>query len=155
MAHSKLRECYKVIENTTIHLDGKVVRCRGLDNLQTQVSTANLPLRLLLPVGSNANGRNLSMISADHTGRAATWLIPELMLLAPVGAGQGLEEYAGPLVDYVVEYEYAILDRRSDYSTEGFLISNMALDTGIYEWPAGSDKWFFGVRSNLTVQELI
>lgn len=155
MAHSKLREAYKAIEGTSIQLNGDTVRCRGLDNFQTVVNPANLPLRLLLPVGSNANGRNLSIISADHSGRAATWLIPELALLAPMTAGQGLEEYAGLLVDYVVAYEQAILDRRVDFANEGFLINNMALDTGLYEWPAESGKWYFGVRANLTVQELI
>lgn len=153
--HSKLRGIYKAIEGTNIELNGKTVKCRGLDNFSIVVNTANLPLRLLLPVGSNANGRNLSVISADHTGRSAVWLIPELALLAPVAAGQGLEEFAGDLVDYVVLYERAILDRRADFADQGFFITNMALDTGMFEYPAESGKFYFGVRSNLTVQELI
>lgn len=150
---SKLREIYKAIEETPIDLNGATVRCRGLDGLKTQIPRASLPLRLLLPVGSNANGRNLSIISADHSGRSAVWVIPELALIAPMAQGQGLEEYAGDLVDYVVALEQAILDRRVEFN--GFLISQMATDTGLFEWPAGGDSWYFGVRTNYTVTELI
>lgn len=150
---SILRDIYKAIEETSIDLGGKTVRCRGLDGLKSQVPRAALPLRLLLPVGSNANGRNLSIISADHSGRSAVWVIPELALIAPMAQGQGLEEYAGDLVDYVVALEQAINDRRVEFN--GFLINQIATDTGMFEWPAESNSWYFGVRTNYTVTELI
>lgn len=153
MPQSRLRQIYKALEEVHVELRGRTVRCRGLDNLAAQISRANLPLRLLLPVGSSANGRNLTIITADGTGRNATWLIPELCLIATATQGQGLEEYAGDLVDYVVALEQAALARRVDF--EGFLVNNIAMDTGIFEWPSGSDVWYFGVRTNYTVTELI
>lgn len=154
MAESALRDIYRAIEQTNVLLpDGTPVRVRGLDNLATQVTRANLPLRLLLPVGSNANGRNLSIITADGGGRSAVWTIPEIALLRPVSAGQGLEEAAGELVDYVTAYEAAILARRTAFT--GFIINNIAIDTGELEWPRESGSWYFGVSVTLTVTELI
>lgn len=153
MPASQLRAIYKAIEETNVFLNGSRVPCRGLDGLDPRIPRAALPVRLLLPVGSNANGRNLSLISADGHGRDATWMIPELALIAQVTSGKGLEEYAGTLVDYVVALEDAIQNRRADYA--GFFINNIATDTGEFEWPAGSGNWYFGVRTNYTVRELI
>lgn len=153
MVYSRLREIYKAIEETHVEIANTPVRVRGLDNLTTAVNRANLPLRILLPVGSNAAGRNLNIITADGSGRSGIWTIPEIMFRAAVSQGQGLEEYAGDLVDYVVNFEQAILERRTSYV--GFIHTNLSLDTGEFEWPSGSNVWYFGVRAVHTVGELI
>lgn len=153
MPSSRLREVYKSIEEATIQVGTTVVRCRGLDNLDTKVNKANLPLRLLLPVGATASGRNLIINTADGSGRSGLWTIPDLMLWALSVSGQGLEDYAGVLVDYCVEYERTMLSRRTDHL--GWIHNNLAIDTGMFEWPLGSDTWYYGVRALHTVTELI
>lgn len=153
MSKSSLREIYKNIEETHVELNGDVVRVRGLDNLKTAVNAANLPLRLLLPVGSSASGKNLMVMTADGSGRNGIWTIPELFLLALATSGKGLEEFAGTLVDYVVEFESAFLFRRTD--AVNYVYNNLALETGMYEWPIGSEVWYFGCRAIHTVTELI
>jgi hypothetical protein len=153
MASSELRAIYKSLEEVSVRVGDTDVRVRGLDNLKTSVNKANLPLRLLLPVGSTASGRNLIINTADGSGRQGVWTIPDLMLWALETSGQGLEDYAGTLVDYCVEYERAILSRRTDHL--GWIHNNLALDTGMFEWPLRSDVWYYGARGVHTITELI
>lgn len=151
---SRLRDIYRAIQETNVSINGVPIPCRGLDNLDSRVSRANLPVRLLLPVGSNASGRSITILDAAGMGRQGVWTIPELALLGEVAQGQGLEEFAGALVDYVVAFEDAIVERRTQMQ-QSFIITNIAVDTGEFEWPRESTAWYFGVRTLYTVTELI
>lgn len=159
---SSLYEIYRELADTPVDfmIGDKRTRVRGLDNLETAISKANCPIRVQLPVGANASGRSIIILDAEGTGRSGVWSVPEIALLAPAAAGQGLEEFAGPLIKYVVAFEHAIVRRRTVFAipTEvrnAFVVSNISFDTGVYNWPVESTNWWFGCRTVLTVQELM
>lgn len=150
---SRLKTYYQALAETNLTAREQNIPVRGVVNLQTSVSAGDLPVRLLLPVGARADGRNIAAIDLSGRFRTARWRITDLLLLANTTEGRGLEDFAEELVDYVVQYETVMNARRQ--MAAGMLLEDLSIETGIFEWPHLSGVWYFGAQAVHGVKETI
>lgn len=139
------------IEVTTT--SGKTPKVYNLSSLLESIHTANLPCRLLLPLGDNpGEGREGQFINIGTT-MTITWQINDLMLWQASEQGLGLRQFAPELVDYCGKYIDAMRTFRCP-------VANTALESvyilpGEFEWPRGGGRYFAGVLSQLQIKEAL
>jgi hypothetical protein len=115
-----------------------------------QVQTAHIPARVLLP----ASG---SMDIIDGGNVLASWQIADLCLLEAIAQGAGSREENPQMTRYMMAYAQKIgrlWQILSEWHTEGRTL-NTQITSGKFEFPAGSSNWWYGVRCNLTITEII
>jgi hypothetical protein len=129
--------------------------CYDLDELPNSIETAHLPCRLLLPIGQGQSGS--PNIVLDNTPMArAEWRVTDLFLLEAVARSEGLAIQAPVLMRYVTAYSDAIAKKwqmQYQWQTEALTLS-IAIAPGIYNYPTGSDAYFFGVKADLRISEI-
>lgn len=127
----------------------------SLATIPASIQTAHLPCRILLPIGQGGGANNLRVL--DGAGVNASWSITDLFLLCPEAQQEGLYIQAPVLISYVMAYAQAIGAYHQIISgshTEQRTITASILP-GIWEYPAQSGVNFYGVKVDLTVEELI
>jgi hypothetical protein len=132
---------------------GKVPTVYNLSELLESVNTANLPCRLLLPLGDNpGEGREGQFINIGTT-MTVIWQINDLMLWQASEQGLGLREFAPELVDYCGKYLDAMRTFKCPYTDT--TLESVLVTPGEYEWPRGSGRYFAGVLCQLQIKEVL
>lgn len=129
--------------------------CYNLNELPNSIQTEKLPCRLLLPIGQGVSG-STSMTIEHGAGVTANWQITDLFLLETAARGEGLYIHAPVLVRYVAAYAEAISKKWQilyQWQSEA-LVLNLQPIPGIYNFPSGSDAYFYGVKIDLNIQEI-
>jgi hypothetical protein len=138
---------------TVTTTSGKTPTVYGLSTLLESINTANLPCRLLLPLGDNpGEGREGQFINIGTTV-VINWQVNDLMLWQASEQGLGLRQFAPELVDYCGKYVDAMRTFKcpvANTSLEGIYVV-----PGEYEWPRGSGRYFAGVLSQLQIKEVL
>lgn len=150
---SALNSIYSNLAAWSFTVGSQSVNALYGSTLKGSLGSADLPVRLLLPVNDSLEGTNVQAIVITGAHGTATWQIDDLLLLQPVVQGRGIEQVAGTLTTYLADYV--------DRLTTGYLlvggkatVLNARPTSGIYEWPAGSGKAYYGARMTLTIQEV-
>lgn len=150
---SDILTIYSGLEDVNLMIKRKQVRCYGLNELPQQISSAQLPCRLLLPLGQiAAEGREGQFISIGKTLKI-DWTVSDLFLMQTSEQGTGLASFGPGLVEYCGLYADAIRAFRNP--TNNCTLTSVSLIPGMYEWPRGSGSWFVGVMSNLIITEVL
>ena len=129
--------------------------CFNLDEIPASVSTAQLPCRILLPIGQGQSGTPTATILRG-AGVQAQWNITDLFLLETAARDAGIYILAPVLMRYAVAYAEALGKQFQfvhGYSTESLTISS-SIVPGMYEYPAGSGVWFYGVKCDVVIDEI-
>lgn len=134
---------------------GVSVKVKGYDlsTLPAAISTAHLPLRLLVPAGILGGGSDfLEIISAGVPPNAQMhWSLSEVFLLEAAGQGRGIRDVMPNLVNYLDAHLPAIL---SVDVRPAFRLTNYVPQAVNIELPAGSAKHYLGVQINLFYAQL-
>jgi len=151
----QLRTIYNTIAAVSVTAGGKTPTVYNLDSLPDVMHSASVPARLLLPVASNMEGRNLSFVLAG-TGqmRTAQWKITDLLLWQAQAQGRGLEQVAGHLVDYVAAYVNAVAAKQPLISGQ-VTLEDMTLTPGVFLYPSSGATAWFGVEVVWQIKEII
>jgi hypothetical protein len=153
---STITSVYTVLDGMAVtYLDkdntSVTATCYSLAESLDSVQTAHLPCRLLfLPSFTGSIGPGW-MIDGQNT-------IRDLFLLEAVARTEGSKVCAPVLLRYVVAYRAALAQKWKDISPywQAETFNNaVTIAPGKYEFPAGSDVWFYGVMVTLTVDEII
>jgi hypothetical protein len=159
MGLSVLLDIYDDIEGMTVSYLNKSGASTSptvynLDSLPAQVSTAQLPCRLLLPLGQGESGSDNAQV-LDGSGIRCVWRITDLFLLETMARERGLYVHAPVMMRYVAAYAEALSNKYRLIHGRATLIDTLStsITPGIYEYPAGSDAWFFGVKADITIEE--
>lgn len=111
--------------------------------------TGQPPCRLLLSAAGalaiTSGGNNL-----------ATWRITDLFLLEGAAQGDGIHDEAPSMTRYMLDYSDALAKLwqiASPPSTETRTLA-ATLTSGKFEYPSQSGVYFWGVRCDLTIEEL-
>lgn len=146
---SDLKAVYDALAAVPVALAGRVVTVRNVDALPASVAAADVPLRLLMPLGTRPGATAVSEVAL--TGIAtAQWRLTDLLLLRPAQAGK-LEEAAALLVEYQSAYVTALMRARM---LNRCPILGIAIDCGVGPYPmAGGVDWY-GAQATVTVQEV-
>jgi hypothetical protein len=160
MTNSILLDIYNDLESMTVsYLNKDNVatnpNCFDLNEIPASVQTAQLPCRILLPIGQGQGGSNNLQVLRG-AGLKATWSITDLFLLETAARDAGLYIQAPVLMRYVVAYSEALgikFQFVHGWNTESLTISASVIP-GMYEYPAGSGTWYYGVKCDLTIEEI-
>ena len=160
MTNSILLSIYDDLEAVTVsYLDKSNAstnpNCFNIDEIPASISTAQLPCRILLPIGQGQGGTPTLEI-LHGAGARAQWNITDLFLLEAAARDMGLYVLAPVLMRYVVAYSEALAiawQFKHGWNVESLSMSASILP-GMYEYPAGSGSWFYGVKCDLTIEEL-
>jgi len=133
------------------------INCKDLHQLPDgAVSTADLPVRLLLPMEDwGADAPNLGIISSGASGVSGlmTWMITDLLLWDQVAQNMQIQMHYPDLVRYCGAHVTALLDNKDMASYVYF--RNVYYRTGVFEYPLASGKQYFGVEAVCTFEEMI
>lgn len=127
----------------------------SLATIPAHVETAQLPCRILLPIGQGGGTNNLRVLNGS--GVVASWSITDLFLLCPEAQQEGLYIQAPVLISYAGAWARAIGQQYrflSAPSTETRTIT-AAILPGMWEYPTQSGVFYYGVKCDLAVEELI
>jgi hypothetical protein len=129
--------------------------CFNLDEIPSSVQTAQLPCRILLPIGQGQGGTPTAQILRG-AGVQAQWTITDLFLCETAQRDAGIYILAPVLMRYVVAYAEALgkqFQFLHGWNVESLTISS-SIVPGMYEYPAGSGTWFYGVKCDVTIEEI-
>lgn len=156
---SVLRDLYRHIASVVVAFESPTMAeiatptVRDLDALRNSEPSAELPLRLLLPV-SQLDGSAFTF--PTYCGSAElTWNITDLMLWRAIAQGMGLTDAAEDLVLYAAAYADMVLDMRNGLpeNLNTIDLTNARIQPGVFEFPKGSGVRYLGVECTLTFTE--
>ena len=152
---SVITQVYDALSDVVVTTTGGVTpRTYDLHELPQSVSTAQLPCRLLLPVGNEPGEGREGTFIAIGTGMTIIWTINDLMLWQPINQGSGLKEFASELVDYAGKYIDAMRTfGKCPYADT--TVESVSISPGIYEWPASGGTNYAGVMCQLQIREAL
>ena len=149
---SDILAIYDAIEGVTV---SPVTTVKNLDSLPASPSAAAMPMRLLLPFGAGDNEGNMLEYMDRGSNAFVDWRIIDLLLMRPVGQGEGIHTvaalvvaYAGAYIDTMVQHRY--LDDRHQLE-----ITGVTAKPGIVEYPSGGGIYYHGCVCTLTVREAL
>lgn len=136
--------------------DGATVTPVVFDISETpgSMQTAIMPCRVLFPVGEN--GQNITIEPGPGTEGTATYTVSDFFLLESVARSEGQYIQNPVLFRYAVAYADAIAQywQFTGQWENQPLTQQITITPGRYNLPAGSENWFYGVRCDVTIQEL-
>lgn len=154
---SQLTTIFSALAATTITVGITSITALNGATLPDSVESAQLPIRLILPVGGKASGtvatpRTFKTSATEGGVLVVDWTISDLLLWRALGAGIGLTDLAPDLIAYMAAYMAVVAPlRTSRWSLTGITFPVI----GGLEWPASSDRWYSGVQASLTIREII
>lgn len=151
---SQIINIYNALDAVSVTVKGKTPKVYDLEELPESIHTAQLPCRLLLPVGNDnaGEGRDGEFI-AIGTGITVNWTVKDLMLWKPSEQGRGLSDFAPVLVEYCGLYADAMRSFKCPYANSA--LESFSMMPGMYEYPVGSGNWYAGVMCYLQIKEVI
>lgn len=149
---SDLSGIYDALEAMNVTLNAAVVQVFNYDALPDSIQTAQLPCRLLHPLGEQPLGSTTPFTLAG-TGLQFGWTLFDLFLLRPVGQGIGLKDAAPDIVNYMEAYATAL---KANVKLVGHTvtITGGTFDPAIFAYPRGGAAIYFGVMVSLKITEL-
>lgn len=152
---SQIEAIYAALADKTVTVDGKTPPVYGLDNPIGTLTSAKLPVRILHPFGNGSEGRNFAFDGMACIAQM-TWTIVDFMAFQAVGQGK-------PPTGAMIRYQAAYMDmlltfKRAGGDTNPAIKAKLAdarCQAGVYEWPLGSEEWWYGVQAVLNIEEVL
>lgn len=149
---SGLAGIYAALAAVEVSAAGKTPIVFDHDALPQAVTTAQLPCRLLLPLGQ-LDGHSAALSLGG--GRVARWHLTDLLLWAADGQGRGLGDHSTALVAYCEAYAAAITPGMSlDGATSRATIARVRFEPGRFVYPSEHGSGYRGVACRLVVEEI-
>lgn len=149
---SDLSGIYDALAAMDVTLNAATVPVFNYDELPDSIQTAQLPCRLLHPLGEQPGG-SVTPFTLSGVSLQFGWTIFDLFLLRPVAQGIGLKDAAPDLVAYMDAYA-AALKTHIKIVGHSATITGGTLDPAIFAYPRGGPTIHFGVMVTLKITEL-
>lgn len=154
---SAIRGLYAYLASIQIEFTsetGQSVSVGALDlhQLGNSVQSADMPKRLLLPVGNQSANESQFAICGNSE---VEWVVCDLMLWRPVAQGIGLIDVAADLVRYTGAYADKLKTIRCSIPPN-VMLKNVRIDApDIHDFAVGAESQAFGVKVWLTFAEYL
>ncbi len=123
----------------------------NIDEKTDSIQTAHLPCRIITTTSADS-------VKIQRGGNSlATWNITDLFLMETAARDMGTFAVMPALMRYKVAYAEALQKNWQlvhGWSTETLTL-NLSMQVGKYEFPSQSGVWFYGVKCDITFEELI
>lgn len=148
---SQLADIYAAVAALQPTAGGTVVPVRWGATLHNTNESADIPLRLLSPIGDTMG--KVQQKTGGGVGHVITveWSIRDIALLRPVGGGLGLSDIADIYVEYMATYADAL---RQISSQTYYLVDAQVLPQ-VLQYPADSGMQYHAVSSTLYLMEIV
>lgn len=123
----------------------------NIDERTDSIQTAHLPCRIITTTTPDS-----AIIQRGGNSRV-TWNITDLFLLETAARDLGTFAIMPTLQRYKVAYVEALQKNWNivhGWSTETLALS-LGMQAGKYEYPSQSGVWFYGVKCDITFEELV
>lgn len=145
---------YAHIAAMDVTVGGVTPQAYDLAALPDAVESAMLPCRLLLPMDTRGEGRDLSFLALANTMRL-TWHVTDLLLWRLGDTGIGLEDIAATLVGYAGAYAEVLRANRAFGQAQAHLLS-ASFRYGTYRYPDTDGGLLYdGVEVTLDIEEVL
>jgi hypothetical protein len=138
---SQIEAIYRIIAG--FDLGG--IQSRNLPEIKLLVQQGDCPVRLLMP--STRGEQSFVLVGSTQK---IQWRIRDLCLWAPVSEGQGIENFAQPMQDYIVAYLAAIKALYGGQVTSQAHIVGATFSMGPVIW---DETQLWAVDTQLAVEE--
>jgi len=157
MATSAISAIYDALYNMDVTVNDTTPTPYALTGTPNKGNSADTPMRLLLAVDGSGDGKSIDFKTLGTPGVndtiEMTWALTDLMLWKPMAQGQGVRSVASDLIAYAAAYVNAIRTNRN--LTTRASVVNLRITPGVFEYPAGSGSYYYGVQSVLTILEIV
>lgn len=154
---SQIVELYEALRETSITINGKAVRVKGLEEIPSALDTAGLPVRMLTPISQFLPQNAQSAVWAKAGSSVITqisWSIADVMYWQPVAQNIGIRAVTDDLVVYMREYlEMMKSFEPPSNGLSTLWVANVGLQSTVLEYPLLSGKFYYAVAATLTVTE--
>lgn len=131
---TQIREIYQAMAAIDVRLDDAVVAVWTPDTMRNRVNAADLPLRILSPVGVAESAVVVpTTFNPAPDGGEITWSVYELVLLGTAPEGRGMRGHVDKMLDLQIAYTTAIFDKGAKVM-RGVLWQSFTIETGIYAY---------------------
>lgn len=153
---SVIRAIYTALKNQAVSVGSVTPTAYDLTELPNAIDTAKLPARLLLPFGANAEQAHeftYATFGAGSGNADVIWHLFDLLLWRSAPSGTTLADLAADLVTYAGKYvDMAQVNR---HLVDKCAIEAVRQTFGVWEYPASSGHFFYGVYCAVDVRELL
>lgn len=144
-----LLQTYDALAAVTLQFDGEDVSVRSLATLKNSIHTADLPIRLLMPITQPATG-SYGWRPLDAGGNyAMRALLPDILLIRPAARGVGISEIAREIVTYVDDYTATVPNTLKSASVR---VTNVRANPQILEYPIGGQTLYVAVVCSVELE---
>lgn len=138
MAESKLAELYTAILSLNLSLTGyPAIQTRDIDDHPTKINSADLPMRIAVPLEMLTSDYRASMLTIGRTAIVkATWSVMDILLIKSTALGRG--PTTAELVEYMGKYAAALTTIHQTFSDAGidqFTVESVLFQPDIWPWP--------------------
>jgi len=150
---SRLTEIYAALAAISISAAGKTPLVYAYDAAPSAVTTAQLPCRLLQPLGGGLDAQAVGALALGG-GQVIRWRLTDLLLWAPAGQGRRAD-HSGALVAYCEAYAGAVgIGQSLDTSASRATVVNVTFEPGLFTYPKTGGSAYYGVECLVSVEEM-
>jgi len=147
---SNLATIVNAISALPIQYDGKTIDIRIGSTLPETPSIADLPMRMISAMQSSG-GQVKRLTLGSNPVINFRWQITDILLGQQVGLNRGIKSQSGALFTYASTYAQQI----RSLVTNTWQIEDVAISVDVLELPSESGNYYYGVRCDLTVKEIV
>jgi hypothetical protein len=131
--------------------DSSAIGAWHLVDVKNQVVSDHLPVRLILPPGSDGRSAVESVDVQTRTRFSVVWRVTDLLLYRAVGRTGAVGNVYGDLTDYIDVYIKSMMANKT--VAPGAQIIDFNPVASVLEWPQGSGSLYHGVQMTVFVRE--
>lgn len=159
MSVSEAADIIGVIAGMAVNFGDVAPTIKALDDAPSKVETAQLPIRIIIPVQPRMDTREMQFITIGQGAKMA-YLISDLLLIKALGNGPILVgEKMADMVNYSRRYMRAVQTTMGNVPgrvmMKEVLLDRAESQPGIWEYPEGSGNYYKGVLCMLTLVEFL
>jgi hypothetical protein len=151
---SAIASIYDALAATSITVNSTSVAVKDADELPNSVPAANLPVRLLTVMNTNGTELNVRSDTIGGDGYSMPtivfWRMADVMLWRKIGTDIGVKAHSKEIVSYAAEYIDML---RTFVASNGYQVTLMDASALPYNYPEGSDDWFYAFVVTLEIKE--
>lgn len=148
---TRLLEIYGALAAMNVTLNASVVSVAAYNSKIVALHTAQVPIRILGALGEQ-DSASFEAVTLDGSTVATTWTLTDLALLEAANQST-LADNREAMVRYEVAYVTAI-KANIRLLKPGVVVRRVRMSRGVFQYPAGSNQWWYGVECRPEIEEV-
>ena len=160
---SNIRQLFSLIASLPVAFEnesGDDVTVKGIDlmSMRGSVTAAELPMRIVEPIGKLSSRVNNGLVIGADCGYEVTWQLQDGFFMKPIGIGSNLNIASADLVRYMGAYVSmaTIISDELKQQLPEITLESIEIDPpNVFAYPLLGQSEYLGVVAKLTFKEFI